>query len=281
MRTNLLLIIFVCSFFISCNQENEQVIEPLPEAEEVDLTRVYKEDFEKDFKDFWLFEAQDSSRFMIVKDPLNSDNQVLKVNLKLDDYNSGGRRAELRTIHTEPLDYLSKYGFDFMLPDSFFEEVEKPGIIFIHQWHDQADPGFNWSTQNKVTHPPIRLFIDIKEDNKYKLVFGAGLETGNMNEVIYSVWEENLEPNRWYSFSCEVFWHVYNDEAYAIPMLDGKYFYSNNTEEEHRHKILRRNMYNGIGNYFKMGLYMFGKEHDEKYAFFDNFYLESTEISCQ
>lgn len=244
-------------------------------------SEIIKDDFENGIAEFWEFEIHDSTRVNAVEDPADAKNKALKVDLKLDDYNSGGRRSEIRLMGMEPLNYLTKYSFDFYLPESFFDKNDPKGIIFLHQWHDQADPGFNWSTQNKTTHPPIRLFVDINESGEYKLVFGAGLETGHMNEVIYTSWKENLEPNRWYSFSCEIFWHIYTDVAYAMPMLDGEYLYHNkDAQEGNEHKIFRRNMYNGIGNYFKLGLYMFGKQHAERYALFDNVYIETIEHKC-
>lgn len=282
-RIHLPLFTAVLFIFFNCNSINKEESNILGNSQKtLGETTIYKDDFEKNqYNDFWIYEAIDSSRINITDDPVRSDNKVLQVNLKLDDYASGGRRSELRLNEMEPLNYLTNYGFDFLLPESFFVESEKPGIIFLHQWHDQADPGFNWSTQNKVTHPPIRLFIDTSKAGGYKLVFAAGLETGGMNEVIYSTYKEDLQPNRWYSFNCEILWHIYTQTGYAEPKLDGEYLYTDNNEDEQlRHKIYRRNMYNGIGNYFKFGLYTFGKDIGEKTAYFDNFFIETTEVLC-
>lgn len=252
----------------------------IEDKKDTNLKFIYKDDFENELQDFWFMEAVDSTRFEIVQDPLDENNKVLQVNLQLDDYANGGSRAEIKLTENEPLDVLSKYSFRFLLPESFFQTDEKPGMIIIHQWHDQADPGFNWVTQKKSTHPPVHLFVDRKEGGKYQLVFKTGLETGDMNETVASVWSEDLVANKWYTFSCEVLWHIYTDTGYALPMLDGKPFYNNSQDLKNPHRIYRRNMYNGIGNYFKIGLYKFGNEKHPRTIYFDDFILESEKVDC-
>lgn len=196
--------------------------------------------------------------------------------LKLDDYVSGGSRSELKLPVSERLNHLSKYSFRFLLPEDFFATDEGPGHIILHQWHDMPDPGFNWRTQNKVTNPPVYLFVDRKDGGQYDLIFRTGLVTGEMNETITSVWKGDLLPNKWYTFSCEVFWHLYTDEAYVLPMLDGEYFYTSKGQ----HKIYRRNLYNSLGNYLKFGIYKFGNEKHDKFVYFDDIQLESEIIKC-
>jgi hypothetical protein len=148
---------------------------------------IFKDDFENGLQSFWNPEMVDSSRYIIVKDPLNKSNNVLRVNLQLDDYTNGGKRSEMKIEYMDELDIITKYKFKFLLPESFFNSKEKPGMIIIHQWHDQADPGFNWTTQKKTTHPPVHLFLNRKDGGIYELVFRTGLETGDMNETVTSV----------------------------------------------------------------------------------------------
>ncbi|MGB3452327.1 MAG: heparin lyase I family protein [Moheibacter sp.] len=133
-----------------------------------------------------------------------------------------------------------------------------------------------------MTHPPVYLFFDRKEGGIYNLVFRTGLETGEMNETVTSVWKDDIKPNRWYQFSCEIHWHIYSKTGYAIPKLDDEYFYkSQDNSLADPHKIYRRNMYNGIGNYPKIGLYRFGNEKSDRTIYFDDFKLESEYIKCE
>ena len=247
---------------------------------------IFSDDFEYGLKEFWTPETMDSTRFEIVQDPIDSKNKVLKINIELNDYVNSGSRSEMKIQYHPELNYLSNYSFRFMLPESFFAQDEKPGILIIHQWHDQADPGFDWGTQKKITHPAIYLFIDRKEGGTYFLTFRTGLETGNINETVTSVWEEELVPNRWYNFSCEVLWHIYSNVGYALPVLDGKYFYKQDTDKKtemgnsESHKIYRRNMYNGDGNYVKIGLYKFGNEKHNRTIYFDDFHMYIQKTDC-
>lgn len=271
--------------FLSCSENPKPIERNHPEVQVTEKIKepkiVFNDDFENGLQDFWVAETVDTTRYSIVSDPLNAHNKVLRVRLGLDDYSNGGKRSELKILHHGELDYKSEYSFRFMLPEDFFRTDEKSGFIIIHQWHDQADPGFNWSTQNKVTHPPIHLYIDRKEGGIYKLISKVGLKTGAMDETITSVWKGDLRPNEWYSYSCEIYWHIYTHTAYAKPKINGEYFYtSNDANGNYTHKIYRRNMYNGIGNYPKLGLYRFGNELEEKTIYFDDFKLVTKKSEC-
>jgi|SRR5690606_17141608 len=278
---HLFLFLFILLFY-SCTENTKSIEIKDSEIELIDESKViFNDDFENGLQNFWEAETVDSTRYSIVSDPLNETNKVLRVRLGLDDYTNGGKRSELKIIHHGILDHKSEISFRFMLPEDFFRTDEKPGFIIIHQWHDQADPGFNWSTQNKVTHPPIHLYIDRKEGGIYKLISKVGLKTGAMDETITSVWKGDLRPNEWYSYSCEIYWHIYTHTAYAKPKINGEYFYtSNDANGNYTHKIYRRNMYNGIGNYPKLGLYRFGNELEEKTIYFDDFKLVTKKSEC-
>lgn len=283
-KTFYIIILYTIFQNLSCmcpSQENEALIKN--DSLEVQIAEneniVFQDDFENELQDFWDKETVNNSRFKIVEDPLEKNNKVLQVNLKLEDYSNGGKRSELKIPFHSELNELTRYSFRFMLPENFFRTDEKPGFIIIHQWHDEADPGFNWETQKKVTHPPIYLFIDRKEGGIYNLVFRTGLETGSMNETVTSVWQGELRSNEWYSFSCEILWHIYSHKGYAIPKLNGEYFYdSKNLDDKEPHKIFRRNMYNGIGNYPKIGLYRFVNELYERVIYFDDFIFDSEKM---
>lgn len=137
--------------FLFVENNNHSVIDDKIPQNDISLGKYEKmsfyDDFENGLQKFWEAEVTDSNRYQIVSDPLNPENKVLKINLLLDDYTNGGRRSELKIVKMPELDYLSRYSFRFLVPDDFFRTDEDPGIILIHQWHDQADPGFNWRTQ--------------------------------------------------------------------------------------------------------------------------------------
>ena len=238
----------------------------------------YTEDFSLDeVRSFWKMELSDIDRHRIVNDPMDPNNKVLNVELRLEDYASG-LRSELVIFTKDSIGYKTNYSFRFMFPESFFREGEDPGWYIIHQWHDLPDPGFNWNTQHKSTQPPIHLSVERDSENQYFLVFSNGLQTGGMDEIVKVKWEETLEPNRWYTFSCEVLWGVYNNRSYSIPKIDGRYMVNGHLPADsdiESHKIYRRNMYNSLPNYFKIGLYRSGTEKYIREIYFDDFKHES------
>lgn len=270
-----LLIHFVAvALLISCSKNETQ--EMIIKEKTVEPRKsVFEDDFENGLKDFWVLELTDSSRYELVPDPLNSQNKVLRMELLNEDYVSGGKRSELLIWTKDSLGYVANYSFRFMLPESFFIRDQNSEMIIIHQWHDSPDPGFNWRTQNKFTQPPVYLFIDKTENDIYNLVFKNGLSTGEMDETISLVWKEELVPNKWYTFSCEVHWHIYSNKAYSIPKLNDEYFYTKQVKGETENKVYRRNMYNSLANYPKIGVYRFGNLERNYFMYFDDFKLET------
>lgn len=272
---NFLIIIFF--LLVGCNQVTDKKFSDSSVSTPI---KEFNDDFQNGLKEFWEWEVADSSRVNIVQNPLGENKNVLQVDLEMEDYASGGKRNEVLFFPKDSMGYKVEYGFKFMLPESFFKQDEEPGYIIIHQWHDLPDPGFNWTTQKKSTHPPIYLYVDRKNGDDYDLMFSAGLETGGMDETIKVAWKEKLEPNQWYDFSCEIRWHIHNNKGFAKPRLNGENFINPGNGKTFP-IIRRRNMYNSLPNYQKIGLYRFGGEKYKKTIYFDDFYLESyREIDC-
>jgi hypothetical protein len=263
----------------SCNSEKEKTV-----VEIVDHRvncKNFSDYFEGKIASFWIKELADMSRHSIVKDPLNADNQVLKIDLKLEDFTNGGKRSEIRMSPKDSFGYKTTYSFKFLLPDSFFQKDEVISRYIIHQWHDEAFPGFDWKT-NPATQPPIHLLIEQQSEGDYYLVFNTGIKIGSLNEVYSKRWNEKLKPNKWYTFSCEILWSLYNAEGYASAKLDGKYFINwiNSKDSTEVHWISRRNMYNVSPNYYMFGLYRAGLEKHDRTIYFDDFMFESYREKC-
>lgn len=275
---NILYLLIIALLFSSCNNYRTKS-ESFKQSTNYPKTE-YSENFENGFQSFWTYELADSSRVDIVKDPFDPQNNVLKVDLEIGDYVSGGVRTELRMHPRDSFGYTANYSFRFLLPESFFKKDEEKGYHIIHQWHDEAAPGFNWSNYNTKTKPPIHLLIEHNPNGDYFLVFKTGIEIGEIEEIVPARWKEKLRPNKWYTFSCEVLWSLYNKEGYAEPSLDGEYIinYDNNLDPSSRHRIYRRNMYNIIPNYFKLGLYLSGKQQYNRTVYFDDIKFESRRI---
>lgn len=264
--------------FYSCNDKEN---EPCPELPNYSNSKKeFKEDFENGLQSFWTKELADSTRMDIVKDSFNPKNKILKIDLNLEDYASGGIRSEILMHPKDSFGYKANYSFKFLLPDSFFQKGEPQGWYIIHQWHDAPAPGFNWKTYNRKTQPPIHLLIEHNPNGEYFLYFKTGLEIGEIKEIVPVKWKNKLEPNKWYTFSCEILWSLYNKEGYAAPKLDGEYFLNQTSPNDTlvNHKIYRRNMYNIIPNYFKFGLYRSGRENYNRTIYFDDFKFESQRI---
>ncbi|GEQ84850.1 hypothetical protein ULMS_03580 [Patiriisocius marinistellae] len=278
MRLCSLLIVLI---FFSCKNDKEIFQKTIIKNKEEtssnkNILKKFEDNFDVKLNSFWKRENQDSARIKIVNDPLEQENKVLKVDLNLGDYVSGGLRSEILIEPKDSFGYKTNYSFKFLLPNDFFKENEDKGWIIIHQWHDSPPPGFGWSTYKEKTQPPLHLLIEHNPDGIYYLYFKTGLKTGGMDEIYTTIWKENLKPNQWYEFSCEVLWSLYNNEGYSIPKLNGNYpFDLKGDTMVKRERIMRRNMYNSLPNYFKMGLYRSGTEKHNRSIYFDDFKYKS------
>lgn len=260
----LLIIIFLLSTTISCNKAKS-------------FKTKFQDDFESGIQDYWLKEVSNESRCVVVKDPLNENNNVLRIKIDTSDYRSGGKRSELVVRPNDYIGDITKYSFKFLLPESFFQKEEKEGWIMIHQWHDEPAPGFSWSTYNRKTIPPFTLTFKHTSDGKYVLLVGTGLIIGNINEKVRYIYPESIEPNKWYTFTNEIKWHVYTEKSYAIPQLNGISFIEENKEQT-LEKLKFRNMYNSRPNYFKFGLYWGGTAKHNREIFFDDIVIKSINL---
>jgi O-antigen ligase len=276
----LLLGFFIALFFYN-TKPHQNKAENLNTIEvKLNKKKKFSDNFENSYKNFWLKELADDSRDSIVKDPLDSTNNVLKITNNLEDRISGGLRSEYLLHSKDSFGYKTNYGFNFFLPENFIKKGEEKGWIIIHQWHDAPAPGFNWSTYARKTQPPVHLLIEHNTNGDYYLFFKTGLEIGDIKEIKIVKWPEKMISNKWYSFSCEIFWSLYSDEGYAIPKLDDKYFVNEISEKDLQlsHKIFARNMYNSIPNYFKFGIYRQGWEKYNRDIYFDDFFAESERV---
>lgn len=263
--------------FSSCNTKENVACPELPTYSY--SKKEFNEDFENGLQSFWSRELADTTRMNIVKDSSRPENKILKIDLNLEDFVNGGIRSEIVIKPKDSFGYKANYSFKFLLPKSFFQEGESKGWYIIHQWHDETNPGFNWKT-NPKTQPPIHLLVEHNPNGEYFLYFKTGLETGELKEIFPVKWKNKLEPDRWYTFSCEILWSLYNNEGYSEPKLDGEFFFNqkNATDSLVNHKIYRRNMYNIIPNYFKIGLYRAGYEKYDRTIYFDDFNFKSERI---
>ncbi|MGJ8665375.1 MAG: heparin lyase I family protein [Patiriisocius sp.] len=287
MKVKVFITIFsTVTLFISCNDVSETKRNS-SETKTININSISKnktikiieDDFEGPLKKIWKKEQQDSSRILTVSDPLNKNNKVLKVDLNIGDYASGGLRTEVLFEPKDSFGYQTNYSFKFLFPDDFFKKGEKKGWFIIHQWHDAPAPGFNWKTYNRITAPPIHLLVEHNPNGDYYLIFKTGLKIGSMDEIYSVFWKEKLKPNEWYEFSCEVLWSLYNSEGYAAPKLNGEppYDFSDEVTQK-RVKVMRRNMYNSIPNYFKMGLYRSNYEEYNRTIYFDDLKYNSFRV---
>ena len=208
----------------------------------------------------------------MVNDPLDSTNTVLRITNHIKDYVSGGKRAEYLIRPKDFVGQKIKYSFKFLLPESFFRKGEGRNTYIIHQWHDEPAPGHSWETYNKITEPPINSKVKYNPNGNIVLYFLSGLKSGTMNEVVKIKWPENLAPYKWYTFSYEILWGLYNNKSYSAPKLDNQYFVNRINPKD---STLTHNIYNSIPNYFKFGLYRQGRQKHNRSIYLDDFKLKS------
>lgn len=266
---------------LGCNEEAPKNLSILTDVTSYGEPEIFKDNFEDGKQSFWRSHMADEGRSKVVTDPLNPENKVLSITLKLDDYNRGGRRTEHVVVSKDSFGYLNKHGFKFMLPESFFEKEEKNGWYIINQWHDHPPAGFTWSTKKHNTRPPIALTLVHTPEDGFKLVYNYGLFTGDLDEVISLEWPEKLEPNKWYEFDNEVFWSLYSSDGYSLPKLNGVPFVKEDDLKKglEKQRVYKRNMYNTRCNYFKFGLYRSGGQTHDRHIYLDDFYMETVRVA--
>ncbi|MEP3206998.1 MAG: heparin lyase I family protein [Gilvibacter sp.] len=268
--------------FYNCGDSSSEKEKDMPQKARIANEEIveFKDSFDEKIASFWGLQLAKSDRAMIVKDPLNSENEVLKVTVTPTDRVSGGNRSEFVIKQHDSMGYLNKYAFKFMLPEAFFKEQEKDAWFIIHQWHDEPAPGFTWATKKDKTKPPIALTISYSPEEGYQLYYKDGLDTGTLDEAKRLIWTEELKANVWYTFSNSVFWSLYETHGYSEPRLNGELFTPDkNAKLIEGDKIFGRNMYNAVGNYFKFGLYQASGQIHARHIYFDDFTMQSKRVS--
>ena len=245
------------SFSFSCTPSDEK---PVLKSDE-----LYTDTFDQ-LEDFWITsEISDPSRMKIVPDPTDSSNNTVRFFLYPDDFVNNGKRNELVLKTMDKSGYTVKYSFRFMLPPDFFKKREHDWIM-IHQWHDEPPYGLDWHGYDMQTHPPINLTVKLTPGEKYYIIFNYGLWNKEINELQVAQYKKPLKPHQWYTFENTVHWN-FDKTGYSQPSIDGTYLF--NDEEDG--KVYGANVYNEVGNYFKMGLYGNKKQRDTISIYFDDF----------
>ena len=126
--------LFILMIFVACG-EKKKIDQPTSSAK---YQKVYKDDFTDTIQSFWRTnQITHPDRLQIVTDPLNPDNDVMKISLEKGDRIAKGYRNEIVVNPKDSFGYLNKYSYRFMFPESFFQKEEKKGIIVLNKWHDE------------------------------------------------------------------------------------------------------------------------------------------------
>lgn len=278
LQVKAVLLVILSVTMTSCltKEEKDQKLEEL--TAEVKGVTFYNDDFDGDaLKDFWRTnQFTDPSRWGLVEDPLDPDNKVLRIDLKLDDYIAGGWRSEMKVMPKDSFGYKNNLSFKFFLPDSFYADEVSNGYVVIQQWHDDPYPGFTWKTNKNKAGPPFGLYLEHKKGGDWNLVLKTGLKTGNINEVRLGR-IDTVATGQWHEFNLETYWSLYED-GYFKGTLNGNCFSYDDNQEGEVCTILGRNMYHIRPNYFKMGLYRTKSMVNDRHIYFDDFKMSTGRI---
>lgn len=257
------LVLIICLGLYSCNNEGS--------INRESIIQRFSDSFYT-INPYWnTLETTDSSRYEIIEDPVNAENNVLVFHLLPDDFIEGGKRNEFALKTMDSIGYDVHYSFNFLFsPDLFTNEKEQDWIM-IHQWHDHPPRGQSWKEYNMQTTPPVHLYVQLLPGDKYYIVYAYGLWDKEKKHVVRLKYEVPLEPNKWYSFDNTIKWEM-NESAYSIPIINGEYLVK--AEDNAQGKIFGANMYNDVPNYFKMGLYGNYKSKDTVSVYIDDFNYE-------
>lgn len=257
-----LLLIFLVH--ISCNTN---------EASKANIVKYFDDAIEDSLNPNWYtHQVAHPDRLQIVKDPINNNNDVLKVSLNVGDKVAKGYRSEIIIKPKDSFGYCNSYSFKFMFPESFFV-VEKEGVgrILLNQWHNVPYPGYNYTDQIVKVRVPFAFMVEHFPDGKFHLVMHYGLKVGTMNEMEFGVWPEEIEPNVWYTFENDIFWSLYED-GYAIPRVNSIPF---KVDKKSSPIFQGANMYHVLPHDYKMGVYWNGVQQNSRYVLFDEFYMNT------
>jgi hypothetical protein len=257
----------------SCSDNKEKTKPTLSE----DYKRVYKDSFEGDtIQPFWRTnQIVAPSRLQIVEDPSNAKNKVLKISLETGDSVAKGFRNEIVIHSKDSFGYFNKYSYRFMFPKSFFQKEKKKGIIVLNQWHDEPYPGFSWKNKAIKVKPPMAMYVEHTPDGKFKMVLHSGVRMGDVDEMTLVRWKDDLKPDMWYTFECEIFWSLYED-GYVKASINDICFELDGTEQC---KFPATNMYHKRPNYYKMGLYWSGWQEHNRFIYYDDFKMTTERVS--
>ena len=213
-------------------------------------------------------ETRDVSRYGIVQDPTNPENNALIVHLLPDDFFQGKKRNELKIKTKDTIGYEVNYSLKFMLPPDFFTGEKELDWIMIHQWHDEPPRGLGWGDYNMQTNPPIQLYVHVLPGDNYYIVYAYGLWNKDKKEIRHLTYEYPLEPNEWYTFENTIRWSM-DESGFSIPKINGEVLIKQ--DENDNGKIFGANMFNDVPNYFKMGLYGNYVANDSISVYLDDF----------
>ncbi len=253
-----LLILILCQFFNSCSKESS----------DNNIIQRFSDSFYT-INPFWdTSQTTNNSRYGIVVDPVNIENNVLFFNLLPNDFNAGGKRNEFVLETMDTIGYKTDYSFKFLVSPEFFKKKKELDWIMIHQWHDDPPRGVPWGDYHLQTNPPIQLYIRVLPGDLYYIVYAYGLKNINIKNLRHLTYEYPIKPNEWYSFENTVVWAM-DQSGYSIPRINGEYLIK--PDENENGKILGANMYNDVPNYYKMGLYGNYKSSDTVSVYIDDF----------
>ncbi|WP_432412277.1 heparin lyase I family protein [Rasiella sp. SM2506] len=244
-------------------------------ASKEQVVKNFDDNIEDSLNSFWYtHQVAHPDRLQIVKDPDNSENDLLKVSLEPEDKVAKGNRSEIVFKPKDSFGYRNRYSFKFKFPKSFFKKQTTQGHILLNQWHNVPYPGYNYGDQIVKVRVPFALMVEHQPDGTFKMILHYGLRVNTLNDMVWAVWPGELGPDVWYTFENEIFWSLYND-GYTKPKLNDICF---EVKGEQRCNFEGANMYHILPHDYKMGLYWNGKQENNIHIFYDDFKMTAERI---
>ncbi len=241
----------------------------LSSCEQPNTVISFQDSFDSKSSGWITVQMADSTRHIIVQDPLDSGNNCLKLSQFPTDHFAGAKRSEYVFRPDVAPGRTVNYSFKFMFPKSFFKPRDQNDWIIIQQWHDEPPKDTLWQDYKENTKPPMALLIGLKPSGQHTIEFKYGLKSNQFNQDQTVMYSGTLQPDTWYTFANTIAWSMENESGYAIPKINGEYLVPKSKQEEH--KVLGRNMYNNVPNYYKTGLYGNKKSNDTIFFYLDEF----------
>lgn len=213
-------------------------------------TIQFFDDFESGNLSKWNMEVAAADRVMIVNDPMNILNNVVKITIHPEDIAAQKNRAEIKFAnHNLNNEFFSEgkeswISWKILIPEDYIESSsEKFQIMGQFHTYPPYGEGFDWfqNTFGKSVAPPLAFYYGSDGSRQgLQLIWNQGLPGSNKKFD-----ELELEKGVWHQIEVHAKWSK-SDSGFIEVKVNGKEYVS---------KTVGQTVKTNQGNFLKLGIY--------------------------